>query len=1328
MPKTAMILPILAALALSAPASHAFYDEDLAGAREPAFSFASGIFDVPPEAYEQAGLKRFLILGQGGAPAAGPAAPQAPPAGGFFSVALLSEEQAAPLRSRGHLVMEDILLEYDSAGDASRIGQITNSAFVNEELGYSGDGVTVAVVDTGVDFSNPDVRESLARDGSNHPVMLDADGQGIVLTNATFHAFIDQNGVIRNHTRPLPENATSSVYRTGDGVFLDISQGGNGTQIQIYNSFFPLAGTGPVFNGTLTEDMKIGESHRDYIRSKSGIYHLGLAYQGATDGRYPRVQVVPVLVTDPNAAGVYDTVTPDMTTSWEDYTRFDLGSAKPDYDFDFTDERPVVLGSGNEFLVLDSDGDGADDYSAGTVGARVLDVYGAVQNGTAAVEEAVRAVNGTLLMPIDPDGNYFGIMADFQGHGTSSAASIASRGVQEYDIYNDTGSHSIRGVAPDAKIIPVKSLWFGDALYSWLWAAGFDNDDARWEFSGRPRADVISNSWGVSNFPAVNAAPGMDVLSLMLGALSTPHSLDDDYPGVLMVTSAGNSGPGYGTMGMPNASPFGVSVGATTNNVFVGYGPFRDQPRFGNTTEHHGHVADFSSRGPGIIGDPKPDLMSVGAHGFTPSNVLKLERDSKLESFSLFGGTSMAAPLASGAAALLIQAMNENGMEHDPFVIKNILMSTAADLKNDALTQGSGLVDARSAIGYVRGEGAFVVHNNASFRNIMSVLEAPLEGLNSTMLNLDRVSLPGRDYPMTGWFAGRLSPNERSTATFTIENPTDAELRVSVSSSAPGLVQRTTYEGRTEPLLRDRLLDGEDAYRPNYVGLHDVRDFSGLGSYFDDGAGIPVDSDLLVLSLNFPFDEFMNKTHDVYAEELSISSLYLYDWTDGNNNTQITSDELSMVTRGGSWGTVQELRVTDPAARFEGTPVVGVYPVPAKFSFWTGSPHANSTSMNYTLTSSYYRHQDWEPLWIDRREVTVPAGASSTVDVTAVVPGDYETGVYQGFLRFSGQNHTASVPVTFAVTETVTQESDFLVGGAGDGGALHSPGFVKGAFDMANRYMAGDWRQYYFDIRDPDINAAAVEFSWEHGDTNLAVFAVDPAGQIIRTNVPSGVFGHFMGWPSLDWLGTSPFSQGGGFFPAKNKDDTSTVLYVPINRTGTHTLLVHSTLFAGMSITEPVTLSAKFTTVDRDGPPPSIRLSIPPTVDDATVVRPQISDDDLEAVLFYANSTRLHIKDGALDLAGLGDGYYVLTVTASDAAGNYSTENFSFTKTTASGGGGEAAAGPPAAPARNGTAAQAGPEQPDGGYPAILSVAVPVLIAVGIAAGVFIKLGNPAKG
>ena len=42
-----------------------------------------------------------------------------------------------------------------------------------------------------------------------------------------------------------------------------------------------------------------------------------------------------------------------------------------------------MLGNGNEQLLYDFDDDGYNDYSAGMLGARVLDIYGAISNGTA---------------------------------------------------------------------------------------------------------------------------------------------------------------------------------------------------------------------------------------------------------------------------------------------------------------------------------------------------------------------------------------------------------------------------------------------------------------------------------------------------------------------------------------------------------------------------------------------------------------------------------------------------------------------------------------------------------------------------------------------------------------------------------------------------------------------------------------------------------------------------------------------------------------------------------------------------------------------------------
>ena len=172
---------------------------------------------------------------------------------------------------------------------------------------------------------------------------------------------------------------------------------------------------------------------------------------------------------------------------------------------------------------------------------------------------------------------------------------------------------------------------------------------------------------------------------------------------------------------------------------------------------------------------------------------------------------------------------------------------------------------------------------------------------------------------------------------------------------------------------------------------------------------------------------------------------------------------------------------------------------------------------------------------------------------------------------------------------------------------------------------------------------------------------LDPQGKIISTNMPTGVFGHFMNWASLDWLGSSPFSQGGGFYPVKNKDNTSTLIFAPINQTGTHSLLIHSTLFEGKTITEPVTLVAKFSTLTTDNIPPKIILELDDFIKSDHIISPEIIEDNLASVTYTLDGNLIQVDNGDLDTNTLDDGKHSLVINAIDKFGLTTSETFDFT-------------------------------------------------------------------
>ena len=1263
---------------ISKPAN-AFFDVDISHPNLAINSLEkSNIITFLPQPYENP-VKRYIVFGSGPISDVRSVAHNLVydtiSKNGFFSVGVFSQTDTLNLKSKGYTVIEDFPLEFDSLNqsdvntivqDGSRIGTILGTDDVYQKYGYTGKGITIGIVDTGTDFSNPDVRDSVARDKNNIPVMIDADGQGLVLTNTTFIANINDKGILKNYTIPIPKNITSNVYVTSNGVFLNLNKNGNGTTIKVFNSMYPKGGTGPVLIGTSSNDYKIGKNNRNFIISKSGIYHFGVIYENVLQGQSSRLQLVPVLVVDSKTAGLYDTIIPDMSDSWKDFTRFDVSlDSSPNYDFDFTDETQITLGNGKEFLVYDSNNDGKFDYSAGTVGARILDIYGVMGNSST-IDKKIGATNGTLLSPLDSKGNYLGVMYDFQGHGTATAASITSKGIEKYDIYGNTTKYSLRGVAPGAKIVPIKALWFGDAVDGWLWAAGFNQENNTWIFDGKPRVDILSNSWGISTFPTLQSVPGLDIQSLLLSALEVPGSLDKNYPGILVVSSAGNAGHGYGTLGTPDAAPYALTIGAATNNVYIGSSSFKNQPRFGNSTYFSGDVAGFSSRGPSLVGDPKPDLMGIGEYSFTPISVTKYNKNAT-DSFALFGGTSLAAPLVAGSAAVLMESLKQKGEQYDPFKIENILMSTATDLKNDPFTQGAGLVNVTNAVNFVKGkDDTFIVYNNASYSNIKKILDIPIKALNSSSMGLERFQLNNDSFPQTSWFAGRLLSSDRSSATFTIENPTNKTLEIKITPKILELIKKSQYNSTTTIHLQDPLLNKSGVYRPNYVPLENVKDHFDLLSFFQKSKPIPDDASLMILNLNFPFSEFLNASSKMFGDDIKISSIYLYDWNDKNKDGKPDYTELSMINRGGSWGTVQQLQVSDPNLKIKHIPLVGVYPVPTRFSYWQGDTKKNSTSMDYTITASYYKKENWNDIWINYNDIQIAPHSSVKIVATLVVPLNSMPGAHQGFLSFTDSLHEVNVPVSFTVLKKL-QPKDLptVIQGTQNGDALYGNGYIGGAFDMSNRYNAGDWRQYYFDVQDKTINAFSLNIAWENKDTNLSVFVVDPQGRIIQTNVPPGILGQFQGWPTGDWLGTSPpFSEGGGFYPIKNNDATSTVLYAPVNQTGTYSILMHSTLFGGQSIAEPITITTKFSTILPDENGPQIQFGIPEFINSTFKIEPKIMGGNIDSIKYYLDGVgpqKFNETMFAILPQQLTEGVHIIRLVVADTVGHTASKESAFT-------------------------------------------------------------------
>ncbi len=192
------------------------------------------------------------------------------------------------------------------------------------------------------------------------------------------------------------------------------------------------------------------------------------------------------------------------------------------------------------------------------------------------------------------------------------------------------------------------------------------------------------------------------VLNLSFSAPARSHYWDDPLnqavmrawqAGIVVVVSAGNTGPAPMTIGVPGNVPYVITVGAMTDH----YTP--DVPT-------DDYLASFSSTGPTVEGFVKPDVVAPGGHmiGLMDAKSLLSTSHDQFRgrgSYFTMSGTSQAAAVVSGIAALILQ--NEPWLTPDD--VKCRLMAAArpaVDARGkpaySVFQQGAGRVDAYAAV------------------------------------------------------------------------------------------------------------------------------------------------------------------------------------------------------------------------------------------------------------------------------------------------------------------------------------------------------------------------------------------------------------------------------------------------------------------------------------------------------------------------------------------------------------------------------------------------------------------------------------------------------
>jgi subtilisin family serine protease len=953
---------------------------------------------------------------------------------------------------------------------------------------YDGAGVTVGVVDTGVDFSHAGLVGTMDIGSDGLPTSYDPTGYGFVVSlyraNSTvvdpdaYLAFSSWN--VLSYEMGGNWYINWSTCQHGDPY---VNNQGGLSHLDWFIDAYLAAWWGDAYTNqdnltdyyynVMRQDFQIpdpslsqaGPQLNITLNATAGTFQMvpyytaGYAFQQRWD---PYVKVfAPVLVLDGDTIIVDWNTTRAHTEFWNhninygvwdfnDTASWDYFNAMGDWSFvdDYNDGYMYMADGTEAHLNMYFDYTDGERFGLGTLAhCYEGNIFG------------LGMIDGIGL-----SGRALGIMYDGDSHGTFVSGQIAGQPMV-YDIGVNGTSETISGIAPGAKIMGIMSVGIAAEFNSMLWAAGFDINytSGYWEWNGASahQAHITSNSWGWVT-PQYYELWGQ--YSLIYAATATPGFFNaTHYPGMVQCFSAGNSGPGYGTTTPPRA-PQIINVGASTSyHTFENaYGP----------NQGFDQIADFSSRGPLTLGYPKPDVLAPGRnnYGFVPyygstflTPVLGVRNQ-----YAVYAGTSMACPLAAGLAAVMLEA--------DPTLapdeVKYIMQSTASDIGMDGLAQGHGVIDAAAAIDFIDAGTGYTFYTYDSVANWgTATAEAWAADMDPYMVDvlINNTAIPGM-YADGNIYFGVVAPGATPTVTVTGDNWVAADQTMTAMHYVVDTV--TTFPFETYVFNETTEL-GIDNLRGGWMELD-----TELGGAYANFAAAPY----ATISITGDQDTFDDDS--MWA--------FVFDWADVDpangridyyNETLDIGDELTRWQYAGGTGNVLKIDLSHPmglGSLFPNTPAILVHDANIMGQhLWNQTGDGNALEVTVTT---------WQ--LVADGNIGFAANGDD-IDVTLTAPMEY--GVHQGFVMF---NSTYMMPYSYMVYATYDDSGTVLELAEGVG-AVQTPyehGAVTAGWDSYYTARSADHMSFVVDLANSSVDYLAARINWTNADTDMDVAIVDMTG------------------------------------------------------------------------------------------------------------------------------------------------------------------------------------------------------------------------------------------